>query len=418
MTEWRSRLRAIVPGLVLFCCSLLAAELGLRLLTWSSRDVAVLLGTDTASPPTTRVLDDDRLGRRGNPDFYEHDRRGFRNDSALSAVSIVTLGDSQTYGTSVAFDHSWPRELERLTEGSVYNMGFPGWGSSHAVANLPTAVELQPEVLVFGFYFGNDLYDDFAFARRNGMLDRYMEGPELAEIHRLESKSTIEDEVGFLFRSGRTVATPTERANGLRSVRVALSDHSRLYGLLRAVKNHVFLRPGRGILAVEFDAAVNGLSERQRAFVSIYDGADWRTILTPRYRARVLDQRDPRIRLGMEVLERNLIEMRDSAQAAGGDLLVLLLPTKESVFWPRAEHATDRGPLARLARDERDVRERLKAFLQAQGIRFVDPLASLRGSGEQPYFVSGDGHPNVLGHQLIAAEVAAVLPGDSDSVLR
>jgi hypothetical protein len=44
--------------------------------------------------------------------------------------------------------------------------------------------------------------------------------------------------------------------------------------------------------------------------------------------------------------------------------------------------------------------------LDAQKVPYVDMLAPLRASSAQPYFENADGHPNPLGHDVIAAELA------------
>ena len=40
--------------------------------------------------------------------------------------------------------------------------------------------------------------------------------------------------------------------------------------------------------------------------------------------------------------------------------------------------------------------------MKERDIDFVDTVADLRGSVGQPYFPDGDGHPNALGHKIIA----------------
>ncbi len=40
-----------------------------------------------------------------------------------------------------------------------------------------------------------------------------------------------------------------------------------------------------------------------------------------------------------------------------------------------------------------------------QGIKFIDPVPALRMAHRQPYNANGDGHPNALGHSIIAEEV-------------
>ena len=151
---------------------------------------------------TAAIVDDDHLGKRGNPKRWDHDTRGFRNSSALHSAKIVALGDSHTYGTSVNPKESWPSVLSARLSEDVYNMGLGGYGPAHNNENLSIVAELKPKIIVFGLYFGNDFYEDFRFAQRNENLSKYATEVQLAKITKLENQRTIADELGFLFRRG------------------------------------------------------------------------------------------------------------------------------------------------------------------------------------------------------------------------
>ena len=52
--------------------------------------------------------------------------------------------------------------------------------------------------------------------------------------------------------------------------------------------------------------------------------------------------------------------------------------------------------------------QKIAQTLAARGIAHVDTLDALRACfdrGEQPYAVSGDGHPNAIGYRAIASAV-------------
>ena len=411
------RIAGIFAKVTLVVLAVLLSEVALRLA--SSAFVSIhLLTKKTDQPWISRDIVDERLGIRGNPDHEEHDSRGFRNDSALDRADIVTLGDSHTYGTSVRSEMAWPHLLSRSSGKSVYNMGLGGWGPTHALEILPLALDLQPEVIVFGLYFGNDFFDDFSFAQRFGMLKDFASEDVLAEIVALEDNATIGAEVGFLFRSGGGGAeAPTDtsiesqaRRSLLSFVRDALSDHSRIYGLLRATRVEITRRSEIvGLLAPDFERATEGLTDLQRAFVSEYQGPKWRTILTSRYRTRVMDLTDPRIRVGILISQQTVAELKSQVEEVGSRFVVVLLPTKEFVFGPRVDAPAEHQGLNRLVQDEAVIREDLIRFMTDRKIEFVDPLNTLRESERQPYFENGDGHPNPLGHQLIATELLKFL---------
>src|SRR5262245_4100328 len=59
------------------------------------------------------------------------DRRGMRDHphTAPPAPSVLTLGDSMTFGEGVPAAATWPAWLERSAGVRVYNAGVPGYSS-------------------------------------------------------------------------------------------------------------------------------------------------------------------------------------------------------------------------------------------------------------------------------------------------
>ncbi len=368
---------------------------------------------DTSVP---MLVDDDRLGKRGNPEWREHDARGFRNHSALDSATIVALGDSHTYGTSVSSDETWASILSVQLGKDVYNMGLGGYGPAHNNENMSIVIELKPKWIIFGLYFGNDFYDDFQFAKRNGTLSEYAPDDVLNEIAELENHRTIANEIGFLFRSGgktkkksATNNLPSEALGPVGFPRIIgkwLWDHSKLYGLLRTLMiRFVYDAETNALLARDFQKAKANITDRQLPFVSVYEGISWQTIFTSPYRFRVMDDADPRIRTGIEISKHMLDRMRFRAREVGTKFVVLLLPTKEYIFWSQVEEPLEHKSLTELVRNEDKIRNEIRRYMQDQGIDFIDPVTELRESERQPYFPDGDGHPNALGHKIIAEKV-------------
>src|SRR5262245_27437148 len=113
------------------------------------------------------LLPDADLGHRGNPQFPGHDANGFRNTAVPDTADIIAIGDSHTYGTSVASNQAWPRVLERLTSCRVYSMALGGYGPLQYLALARRAVQFKPRVLLVGIYFGNDFYNNWVMYLRN-----------------------------------------------------------------------------------------------------------------------------------------------------------------------------------------------------------------------------------------------------------
>jgi hypothetical protein len=178
-----------------------------------------------------------------------------------------------------------------------------------------------------------------------------------------------------------------------------------LYALVREVRKHFAGRlPSHHN---RFDRAVAALTPADRKHVSLVDGPGWRTILTAPYRRRGLDRDDPRILLGFELSVHALETIATRCRAQGIQALVVLLPTKESVFWPRITNPDAHPQLAELVADEAALRERLLQRLERAGVDVVDVLSELRTANTQPYHESADGHLNPAGHVIVADRVAA-----------
>jgi hypothetical protein len=135
-----------------------------------------------------------------------------------------------------------------------------------------------------------------------------------------------------------------------------------------------------------------------------------RTILTAPYRRLAIDASDPRIAEGLAVSLRSIEAIARRCRTEGVDLLVVLIPTKETVFAPFAGLPERHVGLAELLQHEAEVRSRVVEFAAEKGIDVVDVTSALRhciGQGDvNPYWSSPDGHPSAVGHGAIGSCVA------------
>jgi hypothetical protein len=389
----RRRLLAVVVVLL----ALVACEAALQVGSLTSRTIRRVLMAPWERARLT--VPDERLGVRGNPDIDDHDVAGYRNPVRPARAPVVVLGDSHAYGAGIAAP--WPSRL------GAYNMGVPGYGPGHSLLQLDEALALAPQQLIVVPYLGNDLLETYALTRRHpGLLDGV--DPELLRAaHEVTARGDIDAEAQRLFAIGFTPTT-------LSDPRAWLSRHMKLYALVRALRARLAPTPTTSdVISRDFQRAQQALTAAQRQHVIPVEVGDWRTLLTPAYRRLTVDARDPRVQVGLQVALAALRQLDVRAREAGVAVLVVVLPTKESVFWPRVG---DTVPgLAALVADEARIRQGLVTALQASDIAVVDALPALQAAPSQPYFEDIDGHPNEVGHAVIAALVAEALQRSTGS---
>jgi hypothetical protein len=273
---------------------------------------------------------------------------------------------------------------------------------------LDDALTLKPKLVIAAPYFGNDFYEAFLMFRRHNPEFAAWVSPQLAaQALELENSQTIFSDVSGLYNN----LVQAENAPEAGSARRWLSDNVKLYALLRAVKYRLQPRPAvTPLLSRNLDTAAQALTPDKARFASVLDGQGWRTILTAPYRNRVIDDSDPRIRVGFEVSREAVRQMAKRCKAAGVEFLVVLIPTKEAVFFPRVADPAAHAGLQQVVGNETRLKEEWIADLEARDIKYVDAWKPLKDASTQPYPEDIDGHPTAGGHRVIAEEVVRNLP--------
>lgn len=350
-----------------------------------------VIATTGVLAPQARSVPHPELGRSGNPRFHEHDTRGFRNDRALDRASVVVIGDSHVYGSSVPSSAKWSSLLEQHLGKPVYNISFGGLSPHRNRENFKTALSLKPAQVFYGVYFGNDFYDDFRQAFKEGNCD-----PECRLAFDHERANPIKENPGTqIFRT-----LSSKPAGWTARIRAFLNKYSETYKILIRVKD--MLAPDLRLLAPKFETVVAAIKQADRTLVCPHDG-EWKTVLTPGYRGFVLDRADPRIMAGFRLGTQAITDFAKAATKKGVKFSVVLIPTKELVFASRSR--IDCPALGPMIDNERWFRTRFIARLKKAGIPLIDPLPDLIAADQQPYFENADGHPNPLGHTVIARTV-------------
>jgi hypothetical protein len=387
-------LRRLIFRLIVLGLTVAAGEVALQMASAMSRSIQRALAAPWERDAP--LMPDDRLVWRGNPFYPDHDIAGYRNAQRPKSVEVVILGDSQAYGAGVAVRATWAQRLGV----SVYNMAVPGYSPGQSVLQVDDALALRPRLLIVAPYFGNDFVEAYEMARRHPALARGV-SPTLRQAAAVRNeRMTIKREMELEAFAGTGSVPP-----GPSVVRRWISEHVKLYALLRAVWTRMRPPASPALLSRDFATAAATLTPGQRRLVSPLDG-EWRTILTAGYRGRMVDDRDPRVRVGVEVARDALLGIAARCRAAGVMMMVVLMPTKESVFWPRVRDVAAHQGLAQLVADEARLKAELRAALARQDVPVIDPLEALRAAPRQPYFEDFDGHPNALGHAIIADALA------------
>lgn len=413
-TRKLSTRKRIAFSALLFLIVVLVLELLLHGLCAFTPRVARLLEPESSFADESREVDDEILGHRPRPGYGDHDRRGFRNRVALDKAEIVCLGDSQTYGSGVTSDEVWPQQLSLMSRKSVYNMACPGWGPTHSEALLDEALALHPQLVLEGFYSGNDLWDCYSMVlrRQTGPGPMTVDLDLRAKIEEAEEKESLKEKVSKLIRvyngdfgsdeAGASTAANRPNVPTPWAVRRLLSDHSRLYGVGRAIKMRILQSDEKRVADAEWERLrVKAAASGQRW--EVFESNHIRTIFVPEYRLAALQMDDPRIQAGHQWATEALVAIDRRLAQEAVPFLVVLIPTKELVFYPEVDAPSSK--LSEIVNNEVGMWAETKNLLEAEGVLHVDTLPALRDAlknGIQTYPISADGHPNAHGQRVIA----------------
>jgi hypothetical protein len=333
------------------------------------------------------LVDDPVLGQRIAPGTSGHDSLGYRNAQVPAKVRVVAIGDSHTYGVSAPREGSWPQQLSTRLGEPVYNLGLGGFGPlQYLHLARTTSRDLQPKVVVVGFYFGNDLLDAYFIAHGRPHWHAWRLSEQTAS-----GEASAADE-------------PPKRFGALRDW---LSRHSMLYSVIRATVSRSLAgagaRPSTPAPATDLRWA---WSDPVAPAV--------RTEFKPSGRLHAIDLERPAVAEGLQISQRALSETAAEVSRQGARLLVVLIPTKERAYcsYLKASGSVLPPAHARLCDAETLAKTRLMEHLSRQRIEHVDTTPALEAgiaAHGQLYPPDGDGHEQAAGYAVIAGVVADAL---------
>ncbi|MEW6144416.1 MAG: SGNH/GDSL hydrolase family protein [Thermodesulfobacteriota bacterium] len=335
--------------------SLIVLEIGLR----------VLSATLIYSPKSTQVYDD-RLGRRIDPSLPDIDENGFRNPEVPADTGVVVLGDSHTYGVNVVSGESWPAQLARMSGLPVYNLGVGGYGTLQYYYLLDSAVKLRPERIIVGLYPANDLSDVCK------LIDESSYWREWAHTRGYD--------VGICAGSTSLLGRLNRTLSGLHVYWMAASAIKRLNE------------------STDFGDAIS-IEDQKNPTIMKYATID--------SHKKKMDLSREKISLGLAVTEDALREMNEKARALGIEFSVVLIPSKEIVFYEylRKNGYEPSDDYIQLVDNEKKLVAELSRYMDRQGIEFTDARPyverELYGPGHV-YSTTDDGHPLEEGYEAYA----------------
>lgn len=332
------------------------------------------------------LIQDPILRHKLAPDSGGHDEWGYRNKEVPDSVRVVAIGDSQTYGASADSEDSWPHQLGKLLEGTVYNLALGGYGPVQYAYMLENqGLKLKPKTVIAGFYLGNDLYDAYFMAYRQ----EYWKSLRDTSIeHTLQDTSKLYD-VSF--------SAPASSF----SIRKWLADNSMVYNIV-FIHSFIgdYIRGQRNADKVQDDQSLTMLKD---------DTANISATFTPAMRLYALDLKDPKIKEGLRISLNRLQRMDSICKSKGIDFQVLIIPTKETVYAPyleKNEQLRNYNIVRELLENEREATDITKKFFEYNGIKYIEVTEILRASIKDDIYPNdSDGHPNKKGYKLIAQRV-------------
>ena len=273
----------------------------------------------------------------------ESDEYGFRNPPPWpEQADIVVVGDSLAYGWGVAREAAWFSLLdERLPESRIVTLARPGTVPQQYYRFLQRfGIGLKPKLVIFAIFPGNDLAEAETF-------DRWLAAGSPGN-----------------FGEWRFFGGPAPDR------RVRFPDNTHLALFLEGLRRN--------------------LSQKYQAqTIKLGDGE--RLQLAPAIYTQALKHNDP-LDPGFRSIVAATVSARDLAQANGSEFLVVLFPTKESVYLPL--HGE---PFPSLSHPLQEV-------LEDEGVSCLSLTQEFRRQAEtgRKLYFEIDGHPNELGNRVIA----------------
>lgn len=281
----------------------------------------------------------------------ECDSNGFRNDHEIQQAPLVLIGDSFVEWGLVPKSELVSARVGRMLQVEVANLGQPAYGPQQELIVLRRyGLSLQPKVVLWFFFEGNDLLDVSKYERTIKNVDEIMR----------ERKSVKERS----FANNALLALA-----GLSSPRPSDEEARR--------------RSGRFL---------KGQSQEETTLYFAYAGAP-------------LSEEDL---ASLRTAQGCFLQAQQLCVSAGAELVFVYVPTKYRVYRGLCEFPEDGYGKTWVLND---LPSMLESWCKTQAIPYLDLTPSLKESaakGELVYFTD-DGHWNSQGHEVATKAIASFL---------
>ncbi|MCB0320153.1 MAG: SGNH/GDSL hydrolase family protein, partial [Bdellovibrionales bacterium] len=151
--------------------------------------------------------------------------------------------------------------------------------------------------------------------------------------------------------------------------------------------------------------------------ISLPISSDREFVFTPTLRMKSLDVHDAVIAEGFRIILQSMQEIAQKVHATKRQLIIAVIPVKESVYRERIFHAIPSNEIPKSLSDLWNAEEHWRKYLESAShnlpaTSFIDLTPALQGCAERdPYTYppDHDGHPLEEGYKCIAQEITRVL---------